>query len=63
SPLSQVKFCPTGGINLANAQQYLALPNVIGVGCSFLVPEQLIAHNDFAQVTSLAKQAVNLLNR
>jgi len=34
SPLPEVRFCPTGGIDLAKAPQYLALPNVVAVGSS-----------------------------
>ena len=37
SPLASVAFCPTGGITLANAGDYLSLPNVLCVGMSSLV--------------------------
>ena len=57
SPLSHIKFCPTGGINLDNAKKYLALPNVVGVGCSFFIKDDLVANNNFAQITQLAKTA------
>lgn len=56
----KVKFCPTGGINLDNIKNYLELPNVVGVGCSFLVTEELLASNNYAKITELAKQAVTL---
>lgn len=62
SPLTNVRFCPTGGISITNAKQYLDLPNVVGVGCSFLAKEELIAKNDFAQITALAKQSIDLIN-
>ena len=57
SPLSHIKFCPTGGINLDNAKKYLALPNVVGVGCSFFIKDDLVASSNFAQITQLAKAA------
>lgn len=40
-PLPQVSFCPTGGITLANAPDYLALPNVICAGGSWIAPMRM----------------------
>ena len=57
SVFSDIKFCPTGGINLNNLNGYLSLSNVIAVGCSFLAPKNLIANNDFDKITQLALQA------
>jgi len=57
SPFNGVKFCPTGGIHLNNLKEYLSQSNVIAVGCSFLAPSNLIADNDFEQITKLALQA------
>lgn len=57
-PLSELRFCPTGGINAHNAPDYLALPNVLAVGGSWLTPEQAIANRDWAAITKLAQQAV-----
>ncbi|MCC2624931.1 MAG: 2-keto-3-deoxy-phosphogluconate aldolase [Burkholderiales bacterium] len=56
SVFSQVKFCPTGGITLDNAKNYLSLSNVLAVGCSFLAPTDLIKNNDFAAITELASK-------
>ncbi len=39
-PFPSVKFCPTGGITLANMQDYLALENVLCVGGSWLIPSE-----------------------
>ncbi len=55
-PLPAMKFCPTGGINANNLQDYLALPNVVCVGGSWLTPASLIDNHDWQQVTTLAKQ-------
>lgn len=55
-PFFDVKFCPTGGINAANAREYLALPNVVCVGGSWLTPAEAIAAGDWARITSLAKE-------
>lgn len=58
--LPGVQFCPTGGINLNNARDYLALPNVPCVGGSWLLEKQALAQGDWAQVESLAAQACEL---
>jgi 2-dehydro-3-deoxyphosphogluconate aldolase / (4S)-4-hydroxy-2-oxoglutarate aldolase len=62
SPIPQVKFCPTGGISLENADKFLALPNIAAVGCSFLADSKLIAANAYDQITENAKKALALLN-
>ena len=62
-PLPHIRFCPTGGVNAANAAEYLALHNVIAVGGSWTVPQEAIAAGDFARITALAKTAVGLRQR
>lgn len=61
SPLPDVKFCPTGGVSLDNARNYLALPNVVTVGGSWVAPDKLVESGDFAAITKLAKEAVATL--
>ncbi|WP_159880320.1 bifunctional 4-hydroxy-2-oxoglutarate aldolase/2-dehydro-3-deoxy-phosphogluconate aldolase [Aquitalea denitrificans] len=56
-PLPDLRFCPTGGIDLAKAKDYLALQNVLAVGGSWLTPEDAIANRDWARITELARQA------
>jgi len=59
-PFAQVKFCPTGGIDAAKAPDYLALPNVITVGGSWMVPNEAIARRDWAAIAALAKESAQL---
>ena len=54
-PFFDVKFCPTGGVTLQNAPEFLALPNVVCVGGSWLVPAAAMAQGDWATVTQLAR--------
>lgn len=61
-PFPQAIFCPTGGINLDNARQYLALPTVACVGGSWLAPEKLMAAGDWAGIEALAREAVTRLS-
>lgn len=57
SPLAGTLFCPTGGISLKNAKDYLSLPNVVCVGGSWVTPKELVAAGDWAGITRLASEA------
>ncbi|MEU5716666.1 bifunctional 4-hydroxy-2-oxoglutarate aldolase/2-dehydro-3-deoxy-phosphogluconate aldolase [Streptomyces sp. NPDC020403] len=57
APLPQARFCPTGGISLASAPSYLALPNVGCVGGSWMVPGDAVAAKDWPRVERLAAEA------
>ena len=59
-PFGDVRFCPTGGVTAANAADFLALPNVVCVGGSWLTPPEALARGNWAQVTALAFQASRL---
>ena len=59
-PLPDIRFCPTGGVNGNNAAAYLALPNVLAVGGSWVASPQAIAAGDFAGITGRARAAVAL---
>jgi 2-dehydro-3-deoxyphosphogluconate aldolase/(4S)-4-hydroxy-2-oxoglutarate aldolase len=60
SPVPAARFCPTGGITLASAPDYLALPNVGCVGGSWLTPPDVVRRGDWAAITALAAQAAGL---
>jgi 2-dehydro-3-deoxyphosphogluconate aldolase/(4S)-4-hydroxy-2-oxoglutarate aldolase len=59
-PFPQVRFCPTGGIDLASAPTFLALPNVACVGGSWLTPADRVKAGDWAAITELARAAAAL---
>jgi 2-dehydro-3-deoxyphosphogluconate aldolase/(4S)-4-hydroxy-2-oxoglutarate aldolase len=59
-PFFDVMFCPTGGVTLDNAPEFLSLPNVVCVGGSWLVPADALALGDWARITQLAKDTQNL---
>ena len=59
-PFPQARFCPTGGIDLASAPAFLALPNVSCVGGSWLTPIDRVQAGDWAAVTGLARAAAAL---
>ncbi|CAD7030611.1 keto-deoxy-phosphogluconate aldolase [Pseudorhizobium halotolerans] len=60
SPLAGTLFCPTGGVSLKNAKDYLSLPNVVCVGGSWVAPKELVAAGDWAGITRLAREAAAL---
>ena len=60
APLPDLRFCPTGGIDMKNAAAYLALRNVVAVGGSWVAPQDAIARGDFARATALAREAAGL---
>ena len=59
-PFGDVSFCPTGGVTLHNAPELLALPNVLCVGGSWLVPGDAMAQGDWARITQLARDVAQL---
>ena len=59
-PFRELRFCPTGGIGPDTAKAYLALPNVVCVGGSWLAPPSLLDTGDWKAITNLARQAAAL---
>lgn len=60
APLPEARFCPTGGIDATIAPQYLALPNVLCVGGSWVAPHDAVAAGDWPKITALARAAAAL---
>ena len=60
APLPQIRFCPTGGVGPANAADYLALPNTLCVGGSWVAPRDKVEAGDWAGITALAAEAAAL---
>lgn len=54
-PLSKMKFCPTGGVEKDNFKDFLALPNVMCVGGSWIAPSSLIAQADWQGISELCQ--------
>ncbi len=62
-PLPDVMFCPTGGISIDTAPQFLQCKNVACVGGSWLTPKELVQAGDWERITVLARQASALRGR
>jgi 2-dehydro-3-deoxyphosphogluconate aldolase/(4S)-4-hydroxy-2-oxoglutarate aldolase len=59
-PFHDVVFCPTGGITLETAPQFLALPNVKVCGGSWLTPADAVEAKDWKRITQLARETFDL---
>ncbi|GAB4226601.1 MAG: 2-dehydro-3-deoxy-phosphogluconate aldolase [Kiloniellaceae bacterium] len=60
SPLAGIRFCPTGGISRDSASDYLALPNVVCVGGSWVAPADRVAEGAWKDIEALAFDAAGL---
>jgi 2-dehydro-3-deoxyphosphogluconate aldolase/(4S)-4-hydroxy-2-oxoglutarate aldolase len=60
APLPDLRFCPTGGIDLQKAPEYLRLPNVPCVGGSWMLQKAALAAGDYLAVEALARDAAEL---
>ena len=56
-PFGSMFFCPTGGVNLNNLNDFLSLKNVLCVGGSWIIPKEAIANKNFGRITGLCKEA------
>ena len=61
APYAMLKIMPTGGINVKNIRDYLAIKNVIACGGSWMVEKSLLAAQNWAEVERLGKEAVSLV--
>ena len=60
-PFPNIKFCPTGGIGLGNALDYLTLPNVMCVGGSWIAKPKDIREKRWAEIEQLAREAAAIV--
>ena len=57
-PFPRIKFCPTGGIGADNAAEWLALPNVVALGGSWLTSANDVRSGNWAAITARAQHAL-----
>jgi 2-dehydro-3-deoxyphosphogluconate aldolase/(4S)-4-hydroxy-2-oxoglutarate aldolase len=60
APISDVRFCPTGGVTATNAPTYLDLPNVLCVGGSWVAPDAMVQAGNWDGIERLAREANGL---
>ena len=60
-PFPDMRFCPTGGIGEANAASWLAEPNVVAVGGSWLCPASDVRSGNWNGITAICNRAMKLL--
>ena len=59
-PFAKARFCPTGGVSADTMGDYLKLPNVVCVGGSWLVPDEVIEKQEWSKISDLAAQSVEI---
>jgi len=62
APLPQIRFCPTGGVSLSNAKDYLGLSNVLCAGGSWVAPDSLVSAQAWGEIEALAREAKQRLS-
>ena len=60
APFPGITFMPTGGISVKNALDYLALPQVLAIGGSWMAPQNLIDNGEFDTSVTLTREAVEV---
>lgn len=60
-PFGDIRFCPTGGVNQGNARSYMALPNVMCVGGTWMLDSSWIKNGDWARIEASSAEAMALL--
>lgn len=58
-----VKFMPTGGVKISNVESYLAVPEVVCCGGTWIVPKEALVSDDYATIERLASEASSLVRR
>ena len=61
-PFPKMRFCPTGGVNLDNMNEFLELDNVLCIGGSWIVPDYMLKNKEFDKITKLCKEALEKTN-
>ena len=61
APYYDISFIPTGGVDISILEDYLALPNVAGIGGTFLAPEKLIQQQDYEKITEISLQLMEIV--
>jgi 2-dehydro-3-deoxyphosphogluconate aldolase/(4S)-4-hydroxy-2-oxoglutarate aldolase len=60
-PFPKMRFCPTGGVNLDNMNEFLELENVLCIGGSWIVPDYMLKNKEFDKITQLCKEGLEKL--
>jgi 2-dehydro-3-deoxyphosphogluconate aldolase/(4S)-4-hydroxy-2-oxoglutarate aldolase len=61
-PFGEVRFCPTGGVNPGNVKSYMALPNVMCVGGTWMLDSGWIKNGEWSRITECSAEALALLD-
>lgn len=63
APFTTVKFIPTGGVSADNLAEFLAFPKIVACGGSWMVADSLVKEKNWAEITRLANEAVEIAQK
>ena len=63
APFTRHRFMPTGGVSLANVEEYLSCDKIIACGGTWMVKASMCADGDFSQVQQQAAEAINMVKK
>lgn len=63
APFTRHRFMPTGGVSLANVEEYLSCDMIIACGGTWMVKASMFADGDFSQVQQQAAEAINMVKK
>ena len=63
APFTRHRFMPTGGVSLANVEEYLSCDKIIACGGTWMVKASMFADGDFSQVQQQAAEAINMVKK
>ena len=61
APFSQIKFMPTGGVNLDNLKDFISAKFIVACGGTYMVKDDLINNDNYEEITRLSRQSVEII--
>lgn len=61
APFSQIKFMPTGGVNLENLKEFISAKFIVACGGTYMVKDDLINNDNYEEITKLSKQSIDII--
>ena len=61
APFSQIKFMPTGGVNLENLKEFMLAKFIVACGGTYMVKDDLINNDNYEEITKLSKQSIEII--
>ncbi|MBQ8844824.1 MAG: bifunctional 4-hydroxy-2-oxoglutarate aldolase/2-dehydro-3-deoxy-phosphogluconate aldolase [Clostridia bacterium] len=60
-PFGQIKFMPTGGVNLENLKEFISAKFIVACGGTYMVKDDLINSDNYEEITRLSRQSIEII--